>query len=475
ANRGVSVRTTLFNACQYVLAVVVAGYFFKLCGGVPGLVGVSNILPLVAFTIPYIVINHLLVYIYLLPKQHFSPPTVWLDALKWDGLTYLFTVPLGLLAAMIFGYTGLPGILLLFSFVLVLQFIMHIYTRLQLNIANRELTALYEVANFLKHEPKPGETLDFILKSAGKVFPYHSGVAYLRSGEGHAFVPVAVSGTYAGQLQNTAVYKGEGIIGRSLNNRKPEIVFDSRNDPRTRDEAGLCQVMRSLLIIPLCSGKEAYGTIVLGEKTPMSFDEKNLHIMVILGGQAVIVVEKSVLYGSMEYAASRDYLTGLLTFSAFYQATVEICEKVGGKEAVIGLMIIDVDHFKNFNDGYGRLCGDWLLAELAGLIEGNTRGDELAGRYGGDEFAILLPNAHSRHLMDVAARLIEEIRSHHFLEKFGRQARITVSIGIAEYPRDADNVAGLFKAAQRALDKAKKDGGNRAGAAIVSMIGLSHQ
>ncbi|MDD3653538.1 MAG: sensor domain-containing diguanylate cyclase [Desulfotomaculaceae bacterium] len=474
ANRGVSVRTTLFNACQYVLAAIAAGYVFKLCAGVPGLVSMSNAFPLAAFTISYIVINHLLVYFYLLPKQYYSPPAAWLEALKWDGMTYLLTVPLGLLVAINFAYTGLSGLLLLFSLILVLQLIMRFYMRFLLREADRELAFFHEVAMFLEKEPRPQKVLAYIIKVSKRVFSYHSGVAYFRSGDGRAYVPVAVSGPYSRELQNTAVYMGEGIIGRSLINQKPEIVFDSRRDPRTRNEAGLCQVMRSLLIIPLFSGKEASGIIVLGDKAPMYFDEKHMRIMVVLGGQAAIHAEKWALGSRIEYAASRDALTGLLISSAFYQAVIEVCEKVGEEKASVGLMIIDVDHFKLFNDRYGRQYGDWLLAELAGLIEDCTYEDEIAGRYGGDEFAILLPNTDCRPLMDVAGRLIKEVRGGYFLENIGRQARITVSIGVAEYPRDASDVPGLFRAAQRALEKAKKDGRDRASAAVVSMIGLSH-
>ncbi|OPX88038.1 MAG: putative diguanylate cyclase YdaM [Pelotomaculum sp. PtaB.Bin104] len=471
ANRGVPVRTTLFNACQNVMAAVAAGYIFKLCGGVPGLVGTSNIFPLVAFTTSYIFTNHLLVYFYLLPKRRFTPYTIWLDALKWDGITYLLTVPMGLLVAMIYGYTGLFGILLLFSFILTLQLILRFYVRL--HFSNRELTAFYEVARLLEKDPRLEEVLNFVLASVRKVFPYHSGVAYLRSSNGSAFLPVVASGPYSKQLHNTAVYQDEGLIGRTLADRKPVIIFDSRHDPRVGNEAGLCRVMRSLLIIPLYSGKEANGVIVLGEKGPMSFDEKHLHIMVVLGGQAAIAAEKSALSHSLEFAASRDALTGLLISSVFYQAAAVVCEETGDKEAAVGLMLIDVDHFKIFNERYGRLHGDRLLAELAGLIEANISGDELAGRYGGDEFAILLPNARIRRLVDVAARLIEEIRSCYFLEDAGVKARITVSIGIAEFPRDASNAAGLFRAAQWALDNAKKDGRDHVSAAIVSMLGLS--
>lgn len=473
ANRGVPVRTTLFNACQYVLAAVVAGYIFKLCGGMAGLVGKENILPLAAFTISYLAVNHMLVYLYLLPKRRFTPYPVWLDALKWDVLTYLLTVPLGLLVVMIYGYIGLPGTLLLFSFVLALQLIMRFYIRL--HEANHELTAFYEVAMYLEKDPEPEEMLNFILNCVRRVFPYHSGVAYLRSGNGNVFVPVAASGPYSRQLYDTAVYKDEGIIGRSLTERKPEIIFDSKNDPRVENEAGLCRVMRSLLIIPLYSGKGTNGVIVLGEKSPMYFDEKHLHLMSILGGQAAIAAEKSALYSNLEYAASHDALTGLLVSDVFYQACSEVCEKLQDKETSVGLMLIDVDYFKIINDRYGRRYGDCLLVELAELIEDSISGDELACRYGGDEFAVLFPNARIRRLVDVAVRLNDEIRNNRFLQSYGREARVTVSIGIAEFPRDASNVASLFIEAQRALEKSKKDGRDRVSAAIVSILGLDYR
>jgi len=469
ANRGNPLRTTVFNAGQYVLAAIAAGYIYRLCGGGPGLAGIMNVFPLAVFTVSYIVANHLLVYFYLLPKRRYNPHPAWLDAVKWDSLTYLFTIPLGLLIVIIYGYTGLTGILLLFSSVLVLQLIMRFYVHL--HVANQELTAFYDVATFLEKSPEPGELLRFILKKAGMVFPYHTGVAYLRSGEKDSFVPVAATGLYSKQLYTTTVYSGEGIIGCSLTDRKPEIVSDCRTDSRTRNEAGLCQVVRSLLIVPLLSGEEELGVIVLGDKRPMAFDDKHLHIMAVLGGQAALTVGKLVLAGRLKHAASLDGLTGLLNSGVFFQAASEICEIAGGNGAAVGLMIIDVDQFKTFNDRYGRTAGDWVLAELAGIIEGATRGDDLAARYGGNEFAVILPGACGRRLLDIAASLRDEIREHYFLKKAGRQARITVSIGVAEFPRDAGDVAGLFKATQRALDKAKKDGGDRVVSAAVSIIG----
>jgi len=473
ANRGNPLRTTLFNASQYVLASVVAGCFFEFSKGEPGLVGVANILPLAAFSISYISTNHLLIYFYLLPRRRFLPYPAWLDAVKWDGLTYLVTIPLGLLIAMVYGYTGLSGVFLLFSSILALQFILRFYVRL--HVANRELTAFYEVAKFLEKDPGPDEALEFVLRSAKRIFHYHTGVAYLCSREKDAFLPVAVAGPYSEQLYNTAVYSGEGIIGQSLVLGNPAIVFDSRSDSRTENEAGLCRILRSLLIIPLLSGKEPLGVIVLGEKSPMAFEEKHLHIMAVLGGQAAVVIRKSILARRMYYIMSRDALTGLLNSGAFYKAAAEACERAAEHGTTAGLIIIDLDRFMIFNERYGRPAGDWLLAELAGIIEGAARADDLAARWGGDEFALLLPGACGKRLLDIAARLREEIRNHYFLEKAGRQARVTVSIGVAEFPRDAGDVAVLFRAAQRALEKAKKGGRDQVVSAAVSIIGLSNE
>lgn len=471
ANRGNPVRTTVFNAGQYVLAAVAAGHIYQLSGGRPGWSGFAAIFPLVAFTVCYMVVNHLLIYFYLLPKRRHYPGQAWLDAVKWDSLTYLLTIPLGLLIAMIYVYTGITGIMLLFSSVLALQLIMRHY--IHLHVANRELKAFYDVATFLEKNPEPGELLRFILRSAGKVFSYHSGVAYLRSGERDSFAPVAATGPYSKQLNRTIVYSGEGIAGCSISDRKPEIISDCRLDSRTRNETGLCQVMRSLLIIPLLSGEEELGVIVLGDQRSMAFDEKHLHIMAVLGGQAALTVGKSVLAGRLEHAASLDVLTGLLNSGVFSRAASEICEAASENGAAVGLMIIDADQFKTFNDRYGRAAGDLMLAELAGIIKGATRGDDLAARYGGDEFAIILPGACGRRLLDIAGSLRDEIKEHYFLKKAGRQARITVSIGVAEFPRDAGDAAGLFKVAQRALDKAKKEGRDQVVSAAASIIGLS--
>lgn len=465
ANRGNPVRTVLFNAGQYTLAAAAAGLLFKLSGGVQGLVGSANIFPLLIFTAAYITVNHLLVYLYLLPRRHSTGRLVWSDAIKWDGLTYLFTVPQGVLIAMIYRYTGLTGTLTLFFSVLALQFFLRFYVRLQ--VTNRELTAFYQVARFLEGKPSPVKLMEMVLRNTKKAVPFHSGVVYLCQEEEEACLPVAATGPYAKQLLETTVFEGEGIIGVSLANRKPDIVFDTRTDPSARHEEGLCQVMRSLLVIPLFSGRDTLGVIVLGEKRPLAFDEKHLHIMTVLAGQASVALENSVLSQRLDQAVSRDTLTGLLSFNSFSSITSEMCDSAGESGSTVGLIIVDIDRFKAFDRHYGREAGEMTLAELALLIGSSIRTDDITARYGGDEFALLLPGAGGRRLQEIAETLWRKAREHTFLREEGRSARLTVSVGLAEFPQDAGDASGLFRAAQRALDKAKAAGGDRVDSAAV--------
>lgn len=469
ANRGNPVRTVFFNAGQYVLAVAAADGMFRLSGGVQGLVLPVNILPLIVFTITYIAVNHILVYLYLVPNRHgMSGRVAWIDSIKWDMLTYFFAVPLGILIAMMYGHIGLSGTILLFFSILAVQLILRFYVRLQ--VTNMELTAFYKVAKTLEGSPESTEVMEQILTNAKKAVPFRTGVAYLCPEEGAPYLPVAVTGPYARQLMSTAVYQGEGVIGLALEHREPEIIFDSRTHPLAKKEPGICQALRSLIIVPLFSGSDSLGVIVLGEKRPLVFDDKHLHIMTVLAGQASVTLENYLLNRRLNQVLSRDTLTGLLNFDALWGMVSETLENSPEEGYSTGLILLDIDRFKTFNQRYGRASGEMALVELATLISSSLRRDDAAARYGGDEFALLLPGAGGTRLVDLANTLLKNIRGQTFLRGEGRSARITVSIGIAEFPRDAGDPAGLFNAAQRALDKAKDSGGDRAVPAAAPLV-----
>jgi diguanylate cyclase (GGDEF)-like protein len=458
-NRGNPLRAALFNAGQYALALLIADYFFIKAGGYHAeVLGMAGLLPLLAFIVAYFVLNHLLVYIYLLPGRRRYPLLAWMDALRWDGFTYLFSVPFGVVMSMIYSQTGITGSFLLFLPMLVVQFVLRLYIHVEL--ANRELFALYQVAKKLGGRLSVEEIMELVLKEARRVIAYHTGVVYLWSEEKKCYTAARAAGAFADQLYRTSIEKGEGFIGWVMENRQAEIVYDAKADPRLKKETGLFQVYRSLLIIPLTAETETSGVFVLGEKRPLAFDEHHLHTLAIIGGQAAIAVANVLLVRRLENSANSDPLTGIYNHRYFFQR-VDV-EYRRAKEAglPLGLIMLDVDSFKNINDRLGHQTGDQILIELARLIRDAVGEAGLVARYGGEEFIVLLPGHGEEKAIAVAENLRQSVRSHYFeVDNLPRQVR--VSLGVAVYPVHALSVTGLVKKADQALYQAKEAGKDR--------------
>lgn len=124
--------------------------------------------------------------------------------------------------------------------------------------------------------------------------------------------------------------------------------------------------------------------------------------------------------------------------------------------------MMDIDDFKKINDSLGHLAGDEILKSLGGLLSGNVREIDVPFRYGGEEFALVLPYTDSNCALTAAERLREVITGHSFILAPANGSKgITVSIGISVYPRDADTLEDLVKKADAALYKAKAGGKDR--------------
>jgi diguanylate cyclase (GGDEF)-like protein len=224
----------------------------------------------------------------------------------------------------------------------------------------------------------------------------------------------------------------------------------------------LKQGIQSLVFLPLMVGAEAIGTMCVASRRPNAYSQSQVLLLSQLASRIAMSIENSRLYAQAEQRARIDELTGLWNrrhLMERIQVEIGRHSRYGGTFSVV---ILDLDSFKAFNDTYGHLEGDRLLKQLGIVLKSAVRDADEAFRYGGDEFAILLPQTSIKDAHEVAERVRHRINSE---VKTG-SAAMTASLGLASWPVDGIAISEIISAADKALYYAKQRGGNQSQAVL---------
>lgn len=460
-SKGSLFRSTVFDGAQYTVSAVAAYAAYDYVGGqIANKVTFANLPSLFVFIVVYFIVNHLLVTAYLWPSLRYQPWAIWRGSLKWDIITYIFASPIGILMALIYRQTGMLGAVLLFIPLLTLKYLFRLYINLE--TANKELSALYKVANNLGASLDLSKTLGLILAETKKVVNYDTGVVYLWEEEDKILLPTAIRSKYAEQLKNIYYTLGEGLIGSVAEMKQPAVVYDSKSDSELRNIQGMNQFLRSLMVIPLIVDKKLIGTVAVGKKEPYAFGPKQLQILSSLGAQAAVAMANAMLYRKIEKLAITDGLTQVYNHRYFYRRIEEEAERARRYSTSFSLIMLDIDYFKKFNDKFGHRAGDTALTFVARAILSNLRNIDVVSRYGGEEFAILLPETAAESAKYVAERIRRAIHDNSFaVAEELPPVHVTVSMGIATFPQDSADSTELIELADKALYYSKETGRNR--------------
>ncbi len=191
-----------------------------------------------------------------------------------------------------------------------------------------------------------------------------------------------------------------------------------------------------------------------------SGDRQERERWAIAAEQLALGLQRLCLYRTVEESATHDGLTGLLVRRYFLQRFRDELERVKRRSAPAAFLMIDLDRFKTVNDTYGHLVGDVVLREVAQQIRSSVREVDLVGRYGGEEFEVVLPEADLGLSLQIAERIRRAVESA-VIRAYDEEVRITVSIGVSIFPQDAGTPAELIEKADEALYRAKESGRNK--------------
>ncbi len=216
----------------------------------------------------------------------------------------------------------------------------------------------------------------------------------------------------------------------------------------------------SILSVPIKSREEIRGTITLERLKSKLYSDMDQQFLEILASTTGSIITWQGEYRQMHMNAIHDGLTGLLNHKAFMDRFEEEVSRAKRFDQPMTLVVLDLDKFKSVNDNHGHLYGDYVLKGVADIIAASVRGIDIVGRYGGEEFAVLLVNTDLSHSVIVSQRIVTGIAEKLF-SRDGIQLHITISAGIAGFPTHADQVRDLIAKADSAMYQSKAKGGNR--------------
>jgi diguanylate cyclase (GGDEF)-like protein len=275
---------------------------------------------------------------------------------------------------------------------------------------------------------------------------------------------VATHGYPSVLVEDLRIAPGEGVIGEVFVTRRPLLVEDASRQRRT-NRRRLRYRTGSFMALPLFTDEAALGVLTLADRADLRpFSREDLTLARALLAPAALALVSSRLAGQakqLAHAAAVDPLTGLFNRRYFETRIEEEIQRARRYALDLALLVIDADNFKALNDELGHLVGDQVLRAMSDTLRRSVRAFDVCTRFGGEEFAILMPGSSAASALQSAERIRQRIAEYKF-DPIPMPAHIhpTISVGVAVLGPD-NTAQDLIARADRALYAAKADGKNR--------------
>jgi diguanylate cyclase (GGDEF)-like protein len=248
-----------------------------------------------------------------------------------------------------------------------------------------------------------------------------------------------------------------GLTARILKSRTITVINNTTNKSFFTNPIAVHEGIKSLVCVPLNFSHEVVGILYVDDFTPRKFSATVLQALDILGSFASIAIHHARTHNQVKQQAITDSLTGLFNRRCFENILSREFQCAARHQREFSLALVDVNDFKQFNDAYGHQAGDEALAALGEAIRMAIRSTDLAARYGGDEIVIILPETKLSKAYNLFESRIKHEIEGRLTKLSGGRYSLSVTIGIASYPRDGENAMELILSADKALMSAKKE------------------
>lgn len=254
----------------------------------------------------------------------------------------------------------------------------------------------------------------------------------------------------------------------ALRRGRLHCISEARSGLLCQHVAGAAEPILPYLCIPLIAHSETMGLLYLQrlQVAPNVPDgsaalESKLQLAAALGEEISLALANLKLRDTLRQQSIRDPLTGLYNRRFLEEYLVHERVRATRKNRPLSVIMLDIDHFKRFNDTFGHDAGDAILRRMGLLLQGHVRGSDIACRIGGEEFALLLPEAPLPIAYQRAENILDTVRRLQIKHRGQVLGAITVSLGVAAFPKHGDTPEALIRAADRALYQAKEGGRNK--------------
>lgn len=323
--------------------------------------------------------------------------------------------------------------------------------------ARDELSVLYEAAKTISTSLELRSVLDSLVQVTCQAFDYEHGAILLMDERSGDLIVEATYG-YPVQTRGYRVPSGKGVTGWVQRTGKPDIVPDVSQDARY---ISINEGIISEIAVPLISEGRVIGVFNVESSRRAAFGQRDLNVLTTLAGYATIAIENARLFEQTKVLAITDGLTELYNHRYLFEAMERALERCNRDGQPLGMIMLEVDKFKRYNDTYGHRRGDQVLRIVADLLRKGSRTSDFVARYGGDEFMIVLPNTSKDTAHEIAERLRRAVEAYPFLLDESIITAVTLSVGVAASPDDGETVDAIVDAVDRAQYTAKRSGGNK--------------